>query len=666
MSAAEPLNILLVDDQPGKLLAYESMLGDLGENLLKATCARDALAHLLQREIAIVLMDVSMPDIDGFELAAMIREHPRCQRTAILFASAVHVSEFDRLKGYETGALDYLPVPIVPQMLRAKIRVLSDLHRKTRQLARLNEELERRVDERTRALEDAAERLRFSEARFRSLAEGMRHQVWEADADGVATYLSPRWHTYTGCSLGSGLGEAWLESIHPDDRARALAARDAAIAGVGATSLDYEARLRRFDGAYRWFHVTGEPVLSASGEVVKWVGTSVDVEERKQAEETLRDSYRRKDEFVATLAHELRNPLAPIHNALHLLRSAPDDAKLANWGRGVIERQVGQLTRLVEDLLDLSRITRGMIRLSIERVVLADIIRGALETTRPLIDERKHTLTVDMAEADSLTLSCDRLRLTQVVSNLLNNAAKFQAPGGVIAISAAHDGAGVSIRVSDQGFGIARESQGRIFELFAQEASTVSRGDGGLGIGLSLVKQLVELHGGHVGVESEGAGRGSEFRVWLPFGEPEPKRMAPARPERNPAQRLRVLVVDDNHDGAESLAALLRWAGHECVACHGGQSALAAAESLKPDAVLLDLSMPDLDGFTVCRRLRDGALPRALIVAMTGLGADGDKRRALASGFDHHLVKPVDPAAVLALLAEFAETQSAPKAAAPS
>jgi PAS domain S-box-containing protein len=598
-------------------------------------------------------MDVSMPDIDGFELAAMIREHPRCERTAIIFASAVHVSEFDRLKGYETGALDYLPVPIVPQMLRAKIRVLSELHRKTRQLARLNEELEHRVGERTRALEETAQLLRLSERRFRSLAEGMRHQVWEADSSGKPTYLSPRWESYTGLSREGDLDAAWQAAVHPDDRARALAARDATIGSAGATPLDYEARLRGSDGTYRWFHVTGEPVPSAEGEVQRWVGTSVDIEERKRAEDSLRDSYRRKDEFVATLAHELRNPLAPIHNALHLMRAAPDDEGRGAWCRDVIERQVGQLTRLVEDLLDLSRITRGKIRLRMERTLLADVIRGAVETSRPLIDERKHTLVVDLPAEDPLVLSCDPLRLTQVVSNLLNNAAKFQPLGGTIAVSAQREGDGVRIRVRDRGIGIADESLKGIFELFAQGPGDGARVDGGLGIGLSLVKRLVELHGGTVSAASEGVGHGSEFTVWLPCYDEGAKPMALAQPNARAAPRgLRVLVADDNRDAAESLAALLRWHGHECVPCLGGESALIAARSLQPDAVLLDLSMPDLDGFAVCRALREAGLERSLIVAITGLGSDADRRKALACGFDRHLVKPVEPATVLDLLAD--------------
>jgi len=646
MDADDRLNILLVDDQPGKLLTYETILGDLGENLLKATSAREALAHLLHSEVAIVVMDVSMPDVDGFELAAMIRQHPRCERTAIIFASAVHVSDLDRLKGYETGALDYLPVPIVPQMLRAKIRVLSDLHRKTKQLTRLNEELERRVGERTEALVR-------SEARFRSLAEGMPHVVWEADAEGNATYFSPRWCEYTGASPNEHLGARWLSAIHPDDKQRALAVRDAAIAAAGRIPLDYEARLRRHDDVYRWFHVSGEAVRLADGSVEKWVGTSIDIEQRKRAEDTLREADRRKDEFLAMLAHELRNPLAPIHNALKLQRSPGAEPALISWSREVIERQVGQLTRLVEDLLDISRITRGKIRLRAERVDLAAIIEGAVETSRPLIDERKHLLAVKLPE-ERIELRGDLVRLTQVVANLLNNAAKFQHEGGAISVSGEREGREAVIRVSDRGVGLAAQSVETIFELFAQVRGATDRVDAGLGIGLSLVKTLVELHGGSVSAASEGPGRGSEFTIRLPcfeFGTEQPASNG-QRAKGATHSALRVLVVDDNRDSADSLALLLKLRGHETRACYDGRSALEAARELRPQAVLLDLSMPELDGFEVCRSLRAEGFHDTLIIALTGYGQGADRARSLAGGFDAHLVKPVEPELVAKLLDE--------------
>jgi PAS domain S-box-containing protein len=657
MATDDPLNVLLVDDQPAKLLTYESILGDLGENLLKAHSAREALSLLLERDIAIVVMDVSMPDIDGFELAALIRQHPRCERTAIIFVSAVHVSDLDRLKGYETGALDYLPVPIVPQMLRAKIRVLADLHRKTRQLARLNEELERRVEQRTEALARSAERLRHSEARFRSLAEGMRHIVWEADARGEATYLSPRWYAYTGEADGSSLAASWLDAIHPDDRERARAARDAAISSRGAFPLDYEVRLRRRDGVYRWFEVTGESVQRGDGRIEKWVGTSVDIEERKRAEDSLREADRRKDEFLAMLAHELRNPLAPIHNALRLLEMPEAGPDVADWSRGVIVRQVGQLTRLVEELLDISRVTRGRIQLQLERADLASILEGAVETSRPLIDSRGHTLHLTLPE-ERVEIRCDRVRLIQVVANLLNNAAKFQANGGWISASAERAGSEVVIRVRDRGVGIETDSLESIFELFAQ-----GRGgsESGLGIGLSLVRTLVELHGGKVVARSEGLGHGSEFIVRLPGLEPEelddPARGAPAG-DPGPVTPLRILVVDDNRDSADSLARVLRVRGHESVACFSGEAALDELARVRPDAVLLDLSMPGIDGFEVQRRIRAGEHRDALVVAITGRGSDAHRERALAGGFDALLVKPVDPAQI----AELVEQRAAPRA----
>jgi len=653
VEADDRLNILLVDDQPGKLLTYETVLADLGENLLKATSAREALGHLLHSEIAIVVMDVSMPDVDGFELAAMIRQHPRCERTAIIFASAVHVSDLDRLKGYETGALDYLPVPIVPQMLRAKIRVLADLHRKTKQLTRLNEELERRVSERTEELARSTELLRGSEARFRSLAEGMPHIVWEADPRGNVTYFSPRWREYTGAEPSTHFGWGWVSVVHPEDRELARTAAAAAVDSTGSLPLDFEARFRRHDGVFRWFHASGEAVQRIDGSVDKWVGTCIDTDERKRAEQTLRETDRRKDEFLAMLAHELRNPLAPIHNALKLQRTQEADAALMTWSRDVIERQVGQLTRLVEDLLDISRITRGKIRLRVERIDLAAVIEGAVETSRPVIDGRNHMLAVKLPE-ERIELTGDLVRLTQVVANLLNNAAKFQGEGGAISVSAEREGKEAVIRVRDRGIGLAADSVEKIFELFAQ-VRTRERVDAGLGIGLSLVRTLVELHGGRVSARSEGPGCGSEFTVWLPcLAADGEQRTNGARPRAGRTVRngLRVLVVDDNRDSADSLALLLRLRGHEAQACYDGTSALEAARALEPHAVLLDLSMPDLDGFEVCRRLREQGLEGALILALTGYGQDTDRNRSLASGFDAHLVKPVDPELVAKLLDE--------------
>ena len=658
MDNGDRLNILLVDDQPGKLLSYETILAGLGENLIKATSARGALAHLLREDIAIVVMDVSMPDVDGFELAAMIRQHPRCQRTAIIFVSAVHLSDIDRLKGYETGAVDYLPVPIVPEMLRAKIRVLADLHRKTNQLTRWNAELEKRVDARTRELESSGARLRASEERFRSLAERMPHLVWESGPNASATYLSPRWYEYTGARPNEHLGQGWTGVIHPDDLEGVREAWRIATESGGA--LDYEARLRRNDGEYRWFKMTGEAVTLANGRVDKWVGTCTDIEERRRAEEGLREADRRKDEFLAMLAHELRNPLAPIRNTVKLLRLTGDGDATTEWGRDVIERQVEQLTRLVDDLLDVSRITRGKIRLQVEPIDLATVVAGAVETSRPVIDARRHALQVRLP-SEPLFVMGDLVRLTQVVSNLLNNATKFQPDGGLITVEVETEGELAVIRVRDRGVGIPREMLGKVFELFAQVDRTVDRSEGGLGIGLSLAKNLVALHGGSIRATSGGHGRGSEFSVRLPILTRQlaaPDADARRAPAPRVAKALRILVVDDNRDAADSLSRLLNLRGYDTSVCHEGEAALELAQRIEPHVILLDLGLPGMDGFEVCRRLRDQGRDKAYIVAVTGYGQDEDRRRSREAGFDEHLVKPVDPDALIIRLEQVTNVPS--------
>lgn len=395
----EPVNILLVDDQPAKLLAYQAILSELGENLIPASSGREALKILLKTDITIVLMDVSMPDVDGFELAEIIRQHHRYQKTAIIFVSAVHMSDLDRLRGYESGAVDYVSVPVVPELLRAKVRVFAELSRKTLGYERLTRELEQRVVERTAELEAA---------------------------------------------------------------------------------------------------VAKEMALT----------------------EQLREADRRKDEFLALLAHELRNPLAPVINAAHILRLRGSHDPDIAWCHDVIERQAFQLTRLVDDLLDVSRITRGKIKLKPELVNLESIVQAAVETSRPVIDSKRHTLRIDV-QSPQLRLCADKARLTQVIANLLNNAAKYQNPGGRIDLLVRNDEEQATITVGDNGIGIAPELLDEVFHLFSQGERTLDRAQGGLGIGLALVKQLVELHGGTVIARSEGIGKGSEFTIRLPLVQPE-------------------------------------------------------------------------------------------------------------------------------------------------
>jgi CheY-like chemotaxis protein/anti-sigma regulatory factor (Ser/Thr protein kinase) len=366
--------------------------------------------------------------------------------------------------------------------------------------------------------------------------------------------------------------------------------------------------------------------------------------ERKRAEEALKEADRRKDEFLAMLAHELRNPLAPVRTALEVMRLRSSDDPDQERARDIIERQVQQMTRLVDDLLDVSRITRGKIKLLTEPVDLAAVITRAVEISRPLIDARQHQLTVTLPPHPVL-LDADLTRLAQVVANLLNNAAKYTERGGHIRLTVEKDGKQAVVRVRDTGVGIPAEMLTRVFDLFAQVDHSVERSQGGLGIGLTLVKNLVEMHGGTVTAHSSGPGRGSEFIVGLPaLAEARASEFTQdvsGQPAALPARRI--LLVDDNPDAVECLGLLLRMKGNEVYTASDGPEALEAAKKYCPDVVLLDIGLPKMSGYEVCRRLRQQHFANGLlIVALTGYGQDKDRRRTREAGFDHHLLKPVD------------------------
>jgi CheY-like chemotaxis protein len=358
----------------------------------------------------------------------------------------------------------------------------------------------------------------------------------------------------------------------------------------------------------------------------------------------LREADRRKDEFLAMLAHELRNPLAPIRNAVQFLRMAGPASKDLPWACDVIERQTAQMTRLVDDLLDVSRITRGKIRLEKAPVDVATVVAQAVESSRPVIEARQHALDVALPPGPPLLVDADATRLAQVVLNLLHNAAKYTDEGGKIWVVVERQGDEAAIRVRDTGIGIPPEMLPHVFDLFTQVDRTLDRAQGGLGIGLTLVRRLVELHGGRATASSPGPGQGSEFVIRLPLldAAPAEHQAAPANSQRT-GPRYRILVVDDNRDSADSLAIVLRGEGHEVVTAYDGPSALEEARTSQPQAVLLDIGLPGLDGYEVARRLRqDRDLQHVLLVAMTGYGKSEDRERSRQAGFDAHLVKPVD------------------------
>jgi PAS domain S-box-containing protein len=506
--------------------------------------------------------------------------------------------------------------------------------------------------------EDVTERLlkeqqlRESEEQFRTIADAMPQMVWSTLPDGYHDYYNHQWYEFTGMAQGSTDGEAWNGMFHPEDQPRAWEVWRHSLATGEKYEIEY--RLRHRSGEYRWVLGRALPVRNEQGEIVRWMGTCTDIHEQKRARDELLASNRRKDDFLAMLAHELRNPLAPISTAAQLLKAAPANPATVARSAEIIARQVRHMTDLVDDLLDVSRVTRGLVELERRPVELKGVLGNAIEQVRPLIEARGHHLTTRMPSGDVHVLG-DRTRLVQVVSNLLNNAAKYTPPNGALSMSMAV-GEDVRVQVTDTGMGIEAQLMPHVFDLFTQGERTPDRAQGGLGLGLALVKSLVELHGGRVTAESPGPGAGSTFTVTLPLLQVEAVKAPQGSPrsELQPAARaLRVMIVDDNEDAAETLGMLLESLGHHVRVLHDSAQALAAVKDATFDVFILDIGLPGMDGYTLARHLRSHApASSAKFLALTGYGSAADKHRGDDAGFDHYLVKPADIGALARLLNE--------------
>jgi two-component system, chemotaxis family, CheB/CheR fusion protein len=489
----------------------------------------------------------------------------------------------------------------------------------------------------------AEESLRESERRFKTLADKIPALIWMEDERGRGVFANARCVEYTGLPEEELLG-GWPDVIHPDDTERFLA--DCRSAKGRRAEYRDALRLRRHDGVYRWFEGMGLPRFEG-GRFAGYVGCLMEAHDRKMAEESLREADRRKDEFLAMLSHELRNPLAPILNAVGVLKQPGLSIERLEWARGVIERQVESLTRLVDDLLDVSRITQGKIALRRENLDLAAVVARAIETSRPLIEARKHNLTVNLPSR-SMRLNGDLLRLAQVISNLLNNAAKYTGEGGDIRLTAEAVDDEVILRVKDNGTGIPAEVLPRIFDLFIQADRSLDRAQGGLGIGLTLARGVVEMHGGQLEAFSDGPGRGSDFEIRLPALPFAPGETCETSVDVKGAvtaasKACRVLVVDDSADSAESLSVMLALEGHDTKTAHDGPSALELARAFRPQVTLLDIGLPGMSGYEVARRLRRQRGGRkTTLIAVSGYGQEEDRRKSREAGFDHHLTKPVN------------------------
>ena len=495
---------------------------------------------------------------------------------------------------------------------------------------------EEALRESERRYQSMADELRESDDRFRVLADNMSQLAWMADAKGWVFWYNRRWYEYTGTTLEQMEGWGWRQVHHPDYVESVIAK----VQHCWDTGEAWEDTfpLRGTDGKYRWFLSRALPIRDADGNVVRWFGTNTDVTEQRAAEEALKEADRRKDEFLATLAHELRNPLAPIGNTLEILKRKG----AATHETTTIERQLGHLVRLVDDLLDVDRITRGKVAIVRERVELADVVRQAVETCGSLPEGSDRRPSVNLP-ATPVYLHADPVRLAQAFGNLLNNALKYTEPDGRVSLTADVDDETVTVAVKDDGIGIAAENLSCIFDLFTQADDSPERAHKGLGVGLTLAKRMVEMHDGTIEAISKGYGGGSEFVIRLPIQKVTAEPIPAATTIEHSAKPRRILIVDDNEDSAASLATLLELKGHQTYTANDGVAALSVAARTHPDVVLLDIGLPHKNGYEVCREIRRETWGEdVLIIAVTGWGQEQDRRQSEDAGFDGHLIKPID------------------------
>jgi two-component system, sensor histidine kinase len=586
-------DILLVDDNPANLIAIEAALGDLSMGVTRAHSGPEALRFLLERDFALILLDVNMPSMNGFDTARLIRERKRSRHTPIIFVTAYSRDDREVLAAYELGAVDFLFKPIVPEMLRAKASVFVDLQRRTAEVAR------------------QAELLRTNERLLHEQRLGEERRRWE---------------------------EASLRRQR-DEAQRAAEALTRKAEELAATIIEKE-RIER-------------ALLESNRE--------------------LEAADRRKDEFLAVLGHELRNPLAPLVAGLALiergLAAQPIDTQRLHRTRETMERQVHYLARLVDDLLDVSRIHSGKIELRKETVTLTDVIEQAIAAVKPALEQRKHQLVTQLPD-QPVTFSADLVRLTQVLANLLNNAIRYTDDGGKISLTCQCVDDFVAIHVVDNGRGIPDDLLPKIFDMFVQERT----GGGGLGLGLTLVERLVALHGGRVEAHSQGPGQGARFTVHIPLRAPPGasgstgvhqavqlgnvgNNVGNGASKEAAVRALSVVLVEDNPDVRETMSELLSYWGHQVQVASDGPSGVELILRVKPDLALVDLGLPGFDGYTVATEVRkQHTFERLRLIAMSGFGQEADRRRSREVGFNAHLVKPADTKALLAVLSTPAES----------
>ncbi len=674
---AELVKVLLVDDQVRNLEALQAVLHPSGCRLITAQSADEALLALLQHDFAAIVLDIRMPGMDGLELARMIKGRRRTRHVPILFLTAHLLDDKDVVRGYQAGAVDYLTKPLDPEILRAKINIFAELHRASQALTdanqqlhhevgerekveaalrEANQQLESRVETRTAELLRAHAVLAASEERLRIALDTGRMGTWELDAASRNCHIDEVQCELLGLppNTRSIYLDLLLTLTHPEDDEMVRRSVERALKSSDVETADYtyEFRIvRPSDSAVRWLLVSGRTIPADIGPPRR-IGVTVDITDRKRDEQTLQEADRRKNDFLATLAHELRNPLAPIRNAIELLRMKNQLPVDKRGPVEVIDRQARALTRLVDDLLDISRITQNRLELRREPASLSAIVEAAVESSRPLIDAGGHTLDIQLPD-EAIVLLADVTRVAQVISNLLNNAARYSDKRGRIVVDVRREELEAVVTIVDEGIGIPAAMLGRVFEMFVQVDRAHERGRGGLGVGLALSKQLVEMHGGRILAHSGGPGLGSTFEIRLPITVDIESSVRVTVKDDAPVSRLRLLVVDDNRDSVDSLSTLLRLMGNDVQVAYDGVEAVHVAHTFRPDVVLLDVGLPLRNGYEAAKLIRAESWGREMVlIALTGWGQEQDRKHSREAGFDHHLVKPVDPKALMNLVSE--------------
>ncbi|MEG4106949.1 response regulator [Microcoleus sp. S13_C5] len=652
------VNVLLVDDRPENLVALEAILNSPSYHLVQANSGAEALRCLLHEDFAVILLDVQMPGMDGFETATLIRSRDRSRSTPIIFITAFSSNDTHVFKGYSLGAVDYLFKPLEPEILTSKVGVFVELFQKTvevkqqaTQLAAVNSELSK------------------SEERFRTLCACSPLGIYLADVEGRCTYINPRCQAICGLTLEESLAEIWQREVHPEDRERVVADWLAWIKEGHEYSNEF-----RLAGSetVRWIHVQSSPMFSDLGKLMGHVGTVRDVTDRKQAEEErsrlIREQVARqeaeranqmKDEFLAILSHELRTPLNAILGWSRLLRTKTFDQDTIEKALETIERNAKSQSQLIEDILDVSRILRGKLNLNKHPIRLESAIKLAIDSLQPLTEEKSIVIELTCSPNVGEVIG-DFDRLQQIVWNLLSNAIKFSPQEGKVEVRLESVGDEAQIQIIDSGIGIAPDFLPYVFDRFRQADSSTTRSYGGLGLGLAIVRHLVELHGGKVHAENN-PGEGAKFTVALPVAQ---RNALAADDDWSPLNdatevlptlaNLQLLVVDDDDDTREFLIALLEDEGAIVRSAASVAGALAALESYWPDLLLSDIGMPQADGYELIGRVREmevirgGKMPA---IALTAYAREEERQQALEAGFQMHLSKPVDINKLIAAIA---------------